>query len=216
MERWAPLTGVLFTVLLAVAFFVSGNTPDSKDSGEKVVSHYDNANKFYVALIALFIATVAFMFFNGVLRSTLTRHERIPSWLSSTVFGGGVVYAVGLTVFGITQFALLDAADKNQVQVAQTLNVLDNDNFFPTVVGLAIVLLAVAAAVLGTTPRVIPTWLGWVALVLGVVSFLGPLGFIAFLAFPIWTLVVAVVLYRQASSSAQTPPDLAGGGRPVT
>src|SRR5689334_2912430 len=133
-DRWVPLTGVLFTATFAVGFLVAGDSPDTKATGEEVIDHYDKAGKFYVALIALFVATLAFTWFCAYLRTTLSERTGAPSWLGSIVQAGGVVYTVGLTIFGITQFALLDAADKKQAAVAQTLNVLDNDNFFTTIV----------------------------------------------------------------------------------
>lgn len=198
-ERWVPLTGVLFTVMIAVAFLISGDTPDTKASGEEVIDHYDKAGKYYVALIALFLAALAFTWFSSFLRSVLSERTGAPAWLGSVVHGSGVVYTVGLTIFGITQFALLDAADKNQTGVAQTLNVLDNDNFFTTVVGLSALSLGVACLILSSRPRPLPSWLGWVALVIGVVSILGPLGFFAFLAFPLWIAAVSIVLFRRTA-----------------
>jgi hypothetical protein len=184
--------------MFAIAFLIAGDTPDTDASGEKVIDHYDKAGKYYVALIALFIAALAFTWFSAYLRSVLTERAGAPSWLGSVIHGGAVVYTVGLTIFGITTFSLLDAADKELAGAAQTLNVLDNDNFFPTVVGLSALALGVAWAVLSSRPRPLPTWLGWVALAIGVISILGPLGFIAFLAFPLWVLAVGIVLFRQA------------------
>jgi hypothetical protein len=204
-ERLAPLAGPLFTVLFAIAFFVSGETPDVDASGEKVISHYDDEGKYYVALIALLISAAAFLFFAGALRNALATSVRAADWLPTVVFGGAIVYTVGLAMFGNSTIALLDAADLGEPQVAQALNISDNDNFFPAVTGIAVVLLAAAWSTLASRPRPIPAWLGWVALVLGIVAFAGPLGFISFLAFPIWVLIVGILLYRRGTAPHTEP-----------
>ena len=200
------MAGPLFTVLFAVAFFVSGETPDVDDSGEKVISHYDEEGKYYVALIALLIGAVVFLFFAGVLRDVLAGAGRTPSWVPTVAFAGAIVYTVGLGMFGNSTIALLDAADLGEPQVAQALNIADNDNFFPAIIGIAVVLLAAAWCILAVRPRVIPAWLGWVALVFGIVAFAGPLGFISFLAFPLWVLVVGLILFRQRAGMVAPPP----------
>jgi len=198
MRRWesfTPLLGAAFGVLFAVGFLISGDTPDVKASGDEVISHYDDGAKVYATVLILMVAAVVFMFFAGVLRNRLRVGG--PEWLASTAFGGAVVYTVGLAIFGMSQVALVDASDLGQREVAQSLNVIDNDNFLPTVVGLAVVLIATALHVLTSRPRVLPVWLGWLSLVLGIAALAGPVGFVAFLAFPVWVLVVGIIWYRR-------------------
>ena len=198
IERLLPLTGVLFTVIFAIGFLTSGDTPDSDSPGAKVVEHYDDSGKIFFGVIMLLLAGLVFMFFAGVLRRHLAALG--PEWLATVVFGGAVVYAVGLGVFLSSQVALAEAADANQAATAETLNVIDNNNFGPAVIGLAVVLLASAWHVLST--RSLPVWLGWIALVLGILAVAGPLGFIAFLLFPLWVLAVSIVLLRAGTAAA--------------
>jgi hypothetical protein len=206
LERLAPLAGVLFAVVFAVGFLGSGDTPDADASGESVISHYDDTGKVYLGIIALLLCAVLFMFFAGVLRARL--REAGGEWLASVAFGGAITYTVGLAVFAMSQIALVDASDLGQPEVAQALNIIDNDNFFPTVVGLAVVLLATAWHLLQT--RALPQWLAWVTLALGVLALAGPAGFIAFLLFPVWVLVVAVVLYLGQPARTATSAAVAG------
>jgi len=198
LERFAPLAGVVFTVLFAVGFLTSGETPDSDATGEEVIKHYDDSGKILLSVLLLLFAAVLFMFFAGVLRRHLVAGG--PEWLASVVFGGAVVYVVGLALFAASQFALTEAADAKQPAVAQALNVIDQNNFAPSVIGLAVVLLASAWHVLAA--RSLPVWLGWVALVLGVLSLAGPAGFIAFLLFPLGVIAVAVTLFRDRDAKA--------------
>ena len=200
LERLAPLAGVLFTVIFAVGFLTSGETPDSDATGEEVINHYDDTGKILFSVILLLVAAIVFMFFAGMLRRHFVAAG--PDWLASVVFGGAVVYVVGLGLFASSQIALTDAADANEPAVAQALNVLDNNNFPPAVIGLAVVLLASAWHVLAA--RSLPIWLGWVALVLGIVALAGPIGFAAFLLFPLWVLAVAIVLFRRTGTRQPT------------
>src|SRR5215216_2658661 len=181
LERFAPLAGALFTVIFAIGFLTSGETPDSDSAGETVVDHYDESGRILFGVVLLLLAAVVFLFFAGVLRRHLAALG--PEWLAAVVFGGAVVYAVGLGEFLSSQIALVEAADANQAAAAETLNVIDNNNFGPAAIGLAVVLLASAWHVLSS--RSLPVWLGWVALALGILAMAGPLGFIAFLLFPL-------------------------------
>ena len=57
-QRWhvlAPLTGVVFVALVVIAFIISGETPDTNDSPQKILSFYndnDSEQMFSSALLA--------------------------------------------------------------------------------------------------------------------------------------------------------------------
>jgi MFS family permease len=191
---------VLFAVIFAIGFLTSGSTPDTDAPGEEVIAHYSDQNKIFALTIALALAAVLFLFFAGVLRQSLGSSSRAPEWLATVAFGGGIVYAVSLAIFAMGQVMLIDAADLGRPEVAQALNIFDNDNFFPAVIGLATILLATGWHTLRSS--VLPPWLGWVSLVLGVLAFAGPLGFLAFLLFPVWVAVVSILLYRRTTAAA--------------
>jgi hypothetical protein len=124
--------------------------------------------------------------------------------MSAIFFGGAVVITAGALVAGAIHFALIDAADKGQVDVAHTLNVLDNNDFAPIAGGIAILLLA--AGIATVLSPVLPRWLGWVSIVLGVLN-LTPLGFIGSLLAVVWVLVVSILLARApAVAGAGTAP----------
>jgi hypothetical protein len=193
LERLAPLAGVLFAIVFAVGFSVSGDTPDIDASAEEVIQHYsDDTGPIFIGVMGLLLAGVLIMFFAGALRRHLAAFG--SDWLAGVCLAGAAIYAAGLGQFMSSQIALLDLADKDVGDAAVALNVADNDNFGTCAVGLAVVLLAAAWHALSA--RSLPTWLGWVALVLGILSLAGPAGFVAFLAFPIWVLLVAITIYR--------------------
>jgi hypothetical protein len=199
-----PLTGIVFVVLVAVAFIVSGETPSTDDSRQEIVSFYlDNDSEQAAAAAILALATVAFLFFLGSLRNALRAAPGDEGGLSTVTLLGGLMIAVGASIFAGIGFTLGDAADELDESAIVTLNALNSDMFFTVAVGTAVFNLGLALAILrhGALPRA----LGWVALVVGVVG-LTPLGFFAFLATGIVVIWTSVVLAQRATASAAPPP----------
>lgn len=196
LERLAPLAGALFAVLMVVGVLVAGSPLDTDASAEEVIKHYDDG-KFFIGILALALGAILFMFFAATLRKHLAASG--PDWLAALAFGGGIIFTVGLTGFASSQFALLDAADKKTLGAAQALNIIDNNNFPPAVIGLCILLLATAWHVLSSGS--LPRWIGWVSLMIGILALAGPLGILAFLLFAPWTFIVAILLYRQGRAA---------------
>src|SRR5688572_17374242 len=121
LERLAPLTGVLFTVIMVLGILLGGDTPDTDASAAEILEHYEDEGPIFVGIIALLLAGVALLFFAGVLR----RHFAAvgPEWLATVVFGGAIVFAAGLGIFLSSQIALVDAADNNQQASLEALNI---------------------------------------------------------------------------------------------
>jgi hypothetical protein len=215
--RWhslAPLTGVLFVIFAVAAFIVGGDTPDLDDSPQEVLDFYrdnDSEQQFAAALLAW--ASLAFLFFLGVLRSVLQAAEGGVSRLSAVAFGGGLIMAVGMLSFAGFTFALGDASDDGLTpQAAQALHVLNTDFFFPVAVGLGA--LMIATGIILIRSGALPAWLGWITLLIGVAA-ITPIGFFAFLLFGLWTLVVSVMLWR-LSAAPPAGPSAPAAGPPVT
>ena len=193
LARLAPLAGVLFTVLMVVALGVGGDTPDVDAPAAEILDHYEDDGPLFISILSLLLAGVALLFFAGALRSHFAAVG--PDWLATVVFGGAIVFAAGLGMFMSSQIALIDAADNQQEASLQALNVIDNTNFGAAAIGMGVMYLASAWHVLAA--RSLPVWIGWLALLLGLLAVAGPLGFIAFLAFPIWVLIVSIALFRR-------------------
>jgi hypothetical protein len=199
-----PLMGILFVVLVIVAFVVSGETPDTDDSRQEIVSFYlDNDDEQALASAILALGTVALLFFLGSLRRALRSAPGDEGGLSTVTLLGGLMIAVGASIFAGIGFTLGDAADDLDASAIVTLNALNSDMFFTVAVGTAVFNLGLALAVLrhGGLPRP----LGWLALVVGILG-LTPLGFFAFVATAIVIIWASVVLAQQATASAAPPP----------
>jgi hypothetical protein len=209
LERFAPLTGIGFVILVIVAVIVGGETPSADDGIVKVVNYWkDNQDQAIASAIIAAISTVFLLWFAGVLRAVLAVAEGAPARLANTAFGGAIVGAMGwLCLIGFT-FAAADTADDVGPQVTQALSVLQADFFFPLSIGFAVFLLASGLALVRNP--VLPAWLGWVALVLGLIS-LTPVGFFAILAMLLWMVVVSVMLFM-ATPAAPPQTTLPTGG----
>ena len=106
------------------------------------------------------------------------------------------------------QTTLLDASHYGHAAVIQSVNYLAADDFFPVVIGLSIFAIATGAGILRS--RVLPRWLGWVTIALGVLAAAGPLGGIAFLIAPVWAVVTGVMLLlRRTGTTAVSQPGIA-------
>src|SRR5437899_5159736 len=109
-QRWpalAPLTGVVFVILVVIAFIVGGSTPDVNDSPQKILTFYNkHDSKEIWASAFLSLGTVLLFFFLGVLRTVLRAAEGSVGRLSAVAFGGGLVLGVGMLSFAGFNFAL--------------------------------------------------------------------------------------------------------------
>jgi hypothetical protein len=198
-----PLTGILFVILAIVAFLVSGETPGTDDPAREIVDFYlDNDDSQSLASALLALGCVALIFFLGSLRRALRAAAGDEGGLSTVALLGGVVIAVGASIFAGIGFTLGDAADELPPAAILTLNALNSDMFFTVAVGTAVFNLALGLAVLrhGGLPRA----LGWVALVIGIAG-LTPLGFFAFLATGIVIVWASIALAIKADTAAESP-----------
>jgi hypothetical protein len=208
MNRWiglAPLTGVLFFGLLLASFIVGGSTPGSDATGQHVISFYTaHRSRQQVSAFLGFYAVVFFLFFAGVLRARLREASPEGSPLAALSFGGALLVAIGGAVFASITIGLADVPDKLGPDAAQGLNVLVNDFFAPLIAGTCVFMIANGIAVVRW--GVLPAWLGWLAIVIGVVA-VTPVGFFGFLALVIWTLIVSILLFLRGRSQQPATPD---------
>jgi hypothetical protein len=201
--RYAPLAGLLAVALVVASILVTGfDDVATDDSTQEVVDFWaDNDSQQIAGAFLGALSLVPLLWFLGSLRSALRTAEGGTGRLSAIAYAGGIVLAAGAAVDSSLQFAVADSVGDVPPQVTQSLSVLYGDFFLAFPVGLGTLLLASALVVLRT--RVMPAWLGWVALVLGIVS-LTPVGFFAFLLVLVWIAVVSVVLFRQQPGPTPT------------
>jgi hypothetical protein len=197
---WAPLTGLGFVVVAIVAFLVGGEPPDSKHPAGEIANFYrDNESSIQVSAALITFAVLLLIFFAGYLRRELRRAEGEGGVLSLVAFAGAVVLGVGAAVDATIGFAMADAADHIQPAQLQTLQALWDNDFLPLALGTELLLLAAGLSIV--RHRALAPWMGWVAIVIGVLG-LTPAGFAAFLGGGIWIAVASVMLAMRARGSA--------------
>ena len=168
-ERFAPLTGVVFFVLLAITLALSNDTPDTDSSTADTVSYWSAHDSRLIASAILgTFAVIFFIWFGGkppkradasrgrrrapvharIRRNAHDRHHRSDRQCP--------------------QFTAADTVNDVPATVTQTLSVLNEDFFFPFLAGIAVFMFATGICVLrhGGLPR----WLAWAAIVIGVVT----------------------------------------------
>ncbi|MDX6199492.1 MAG: hypothetical protein QOJ79_2643 [Actinomycetota bacterium] len=199
-DRWLALLGPLFLVLMVVVMALSGSTPGENWSGQRIITHYHG--KVGVNLAAAFLvgpAVVALLLFVSAFRLQLSREVGAPRKL---VQYGAVVYGVALLMTAVVSLAEVSAADDKQAGAAQAMNYLNNAGWIPIVIGAGALLIGAGWSVLRS--GILPSWLGWISLVVGVISLLGPGGFVGFFVAPIWVAVAGVMLYMRPEAAPPT------------
>jgi hypothetical protein len=203
-KQLAPLSGVLAVLLIIVAFVVSGETPEADDSLSKVISYYsDHDSEMQISAALLGLGSFFFLLFSTTVAGALRRAPGASKGAAAFSFAGGIVFAVGLTIFAGLGFAAGDVVGDVDPSVVQTLNALGMDMFFTVAVGTGAFLLGAGVGTLKT--GALPRWLGWAAVVIGVIA-ITPAGFFGFLALGVWTLVASVMLAMQSGREGDTPP----------
>jgi hypothetical protein len=191
-ERLAPITGLIFVVIVFLVFAIGGSTPGDHASALKVQSFYSKHHDKHVALSLVMAYAIPFLlFFISSLRTDLRRAGG-SGQLANAAFAGGVLGAAGFGILVTFHLALADAgANAKTIATTQTLNVLDNNDFIPMAAGIGVLVLASGLAVVRHGG--LPKWLGWAGIVIGVLVFT-PAGFFAFIASGIWIAFASVML----------------------
>jgi hypothetical protein len=207
LSRLTPLTGVVFAVLAAAAFLTAQGAPDAKDSGGRVIAFYEAHGSSAQASDYLWMFAFAFLlFFAGSLRVYLRRFQPVEA-LSSLMLAGAAVLAAGATVYFGFDFALATVPSHLAPAAAQALNVLALKLFLPVSAGGLVFGIASGLAILRGAP--LPKWLGWVAIVIAIVT-ATPAVLLGIVALIVWTAIVSVLIWRRSSADAEPPPAEAG------
>jgi len=198
-ERYAPLTEMVFVVLMIVSFIVQNKRLSLHATGADVIAQYKAHHAHAVASSALSAwAIVFFVFFAAAVWSHLRRFEAARA-LAALALGGAAVLAVGVASFAAFRWSLADTRNSLVPAAAQALNVLNEDFTWPFLIGIAIFGIGVGLAIVRS--RSLPVWLGWIAVAFGIAG-VTPASFVAFLVLMAWTLVVSALLFRRSAAPA--------------
>jgi hypothetical protein len=202
-----PLSGVAFVVLTVIGLAVAGSTPAPDASADEVVSFYrDNENRaragiwffaFAMPFLPLFASSLA-----GVQRPE-GQDSRVV-WRRLLLAGAAIMSAM-LGVAIIAQLALADSTDAEIApEVMQALNVIAGHVVYALLPAAGTMMLGAAGWLLGREG--VQGWLGWAALVLGVVLFVPFIGVLALVLSLVWIVVASITLVRAGATVPKLEP----------
>jgi hypothetical protein len=197
LSRWAPLSGAVAGILVAVAFFSGSNTPNNNAPAGQVARFYlHHATGQKVSTIAGVLG-VAFLVLFAVAMASRVRASASGGWLANGAIGGAAFAAAGFAT--LLAFSWVLAADIKflTASTVQTLNVLQNDLFLPAVAGFFVFgVVGGLAAVVSKAPA---RWMGWVLFAFGIAMVVPPISWFAILGTFLWVLVAGIWLAVQGT-----------------
>lgn len=190
LKRWVALGGLLFVALIVAVSAFSGSAPDTTASASQVVSYYAaHKSSAQVTSYLLEVAVIVGLSFFWYLRNLLIGLGA-DSRLTTLGFAGAIVFGVGGAVVGGSMLVMADAVNHVTPATLQGLSALQQDlNTTLSAVGPTVFLFATSIAILRS--GALARWLGWLGIVMGLVSlpaFLGPL------PAGVWVLVASIAL----------------------
>lgn len=190
LKRWVAFAGLLFVACIVAMTALSGSAPEGTASATKVVAYYaSHTTGAHVTSYLLEVAVIVGLWFFWYLRNLLI-DAGADARLTTLGFVGAIVFGIGGAVSGGMMLVMADAANHVPPATLQGLSVLQQDlNTTLSAVGPTVFLLATSIAVLRS--GALAAWLGWLGIVMGVVSvpaFLGPV------PAGVWVLVTSVAL----------------------
>jgi hypothetical protein len=197
-SKLVSLSGIAFIVLVVVAIVgIGGDTPGTNASAAELSSFYDdNAVRQGIGVFVL-TASVPFLVFFGIgLATALTARTAggLTAW-GYLLIAGTILAAGSVLLASAAHFALANGGDEEIAPVAlQALNSLDGNTWMAFNPALGVMMLGAAGVLISA--RVL-TWLGWIALMLGIAAFLPVADFFALLATLIWIVVMSIALARR-------------------
>ncbi|NIK57601.1 hypothetical protein [Kribbella shirazensis] len=175
--RWGGFAGLAFVVLALLGRFLPGTPPTVGDS-DSTITTWITDNRTMLLLSSLMWAAAAGLIiwfaaaFAEAMRERAERSDVHLALLAGSVLVGGAIFVnAGLTA--ATAFGV-DGRDE-----AITLSMFDLTAVMTTMIGFAAALPLAAAGMGVLRTHVMPNWLGYLALLAAVVSFLGAFGVFA-------------------------------------
>lgn len=209
--RFAPLTGLVYAVLSFVAFATASGAPKAGDSGAKVIAFYNSHGSSARASDQLWV--LAFVFFVFFAATVCSRGGGTPTGgLRWVVASGAAVLMAGAAVYFGFDFVLASSRSDLTPTAAQAINLLALKLFFP--VGAGGLIFGVGAGLMIVRGSLLPRWLGWAAIAVGVATVTGVPGL---MLLAIWSAVASILFFRRtdripAPGMAGSPVAAAGQG----
>ncbi len=204
-KSWlAPLTGIVFILLLIAGFAIAGEPPDpSEKSIDEVVDFYvDNKDEVFLGSVLQALALAFFLFFTATLYTALRASGADASAIG--VIAGAAVFTVGGALDATINLAAAEVAEDVDPVAVQSLAALWTNDFLPFAVGALVFLMSWGVAIV--RHGAFPAWMGWVAIV-AALTVVSPGFFIGLIVMALMVAAASVMLTMKgkAAASAASP-----------
>jgi hypothetical protein len=195
LSRLAPLTGVAFALLAVAGMAIANSPPGASASGAKVLAFYRaNGTQAETADILIVLGFACFLLFAGSLRTHLGADGS-----GAVVVAGAAVLTAGAGSYFGADFVLAMMPATIAPAAAQALNMLALYLVLPLAAGGLVFGLAADVAI--ARSAVLPRWLGWAVILIGI-ALASPALILGILALALWTATVSILVWRRAAPEA--------------
>ena len=212
-DRWGPIAGIAFVILLFVGLNLAvSDLPSGDDPVSKFLSYYNDSGKRAQAIVGGYLMVLAglfFLWFIASLRVRLLAVEGAPGRLTSIAFAGGLALTVFIMLAGVTFISIAGdisfGGEKfTSPDAARYLPELG----YPILVicgAFAAIAMIDAASILIVRTGVLPQWIGWFGFLAAIVLLVGVF-FVPMVALLLWVLFVSVAMLRSRPTAGLESP----------
>jgi hypothetical protein len=209
-ERWSPVGGIVFAVLIAVSGLIAGSPPKLTDPTRKIVEYLtDNQGVLRWSAYIGAVGTGFALWWAGSVWRTIRRAEGGSPLLAVTAVGG-LLLGLSVAMVGSIVTAVLATPGVGVGTGAGGVRffyILGTALFGG--VGIGIIAFAGAFSVVIIRTRVLPSFVGWFGLLVAIVWIPGAavmsttrdevyyITFAGFLLFALWALVTSITMLRR-------------------
>jgi Domain of unknown function (DUF4386) len=199
-----PLTGIAFILFLIASFIVQGEPKSADDPAQEIADWYlDNKDAVEISAVLGVVAGVFLIFFGAYLRTVFQAAAGERSMLAVLPLIGLTIVAIGGAIDGTILFATAEAADDIEPSSVQTLQALWDNDFLPLALGTLVFLWSTGILIIRT--GVLPKWLGWIAILLGIIG-VTPIGFAGAVGAALLIVVFSILLSLRARRGETPAP----------
>ena len=210
LDRWAPLGGIIFVVLMITGSMFVADVPNPDAPQQQLATYLADSSNHTRNIMGAYIWVVgalAFLWFVTGLRSVLRGAEGGTGALSNLVFGAGVVFAavwmVSAAAFAAVAYAVglrgATVSDPDFVKVLPQMAWM----ILLLGAGFAGLLLVLTTSILSLQTGVLPRWLAWLGSVVAI-ALLFDVIYVNIVPLLIWVLAASIVLFRRREETATT------------
>jgi hypothetical protein len=214
LERWAPLSGIIFVILMVVGTMFVADVPDPDAPQQQLATYLadsDNHMRNIMGAYIWVVGALAFLWFVTRLRTVLRGAEGGTATLSNLVFGAGVAFAAVWMVSAAAFAAVAYAVELRGATVSDPdfVKVLPQMAWMILLLGdgFAGLLLVLTTSILSLRTGVLPRWLAWLGIVVAI-ALLFDVIYISIGPFLLWVLVASIVLLLRREEPATAAASL--------